>query len=120
MDAAPSFPHPDVASALVRTYLTIDDAGIQQSVERALRAFPPLVALEGILRNIVDLDASTESAPTVVDVFPDDLDTPVLDQMAAAIDASSREQIAAYTKALKRALRDGSEHAEALLEALDG
>jgi hypothetical protein len=118
VDAAPALATPDVASALARTYLWVDDAGIQQAVYRALSQLPPLFALRGILAHIAELESKTDWAITVVDVFRDDLDEAVLAEMARLIEAAPLASQAAYERTLQRAEQSGSEHATRLLREL--
>jgi hypothetical protein len=116
VDAAPSMPDPEVATALVRTYLWVRDSSIQEAVHRALEGFPPEVAIRGILPNIVEIESRTDWAETVVNVFPDDLGKRELKRLAEIIDASPLDQQGAYSRALTSAARNGSRHAAGLLK----
>lgn len=118
VDAAPALAAPDVASALVTTYLWIDDAGIQQAAYRALNLFPQLVALHGILASITELESKRDWAVEIVDVFADDLDDATLEAMAKLIQAAPLTQQVAYERTLQRAQHSGSEHAARLLREL--
>ena len=118
VDAAPTLSSPEVAVALVGTHLWMDDVAIQQSVERALSQFPPLLALHGMLLHIVALESTTDAAVSLVDIFPEDLPGDVLTEMARAIDAAPVAARAAMVRVLQEAGESGSEHAERLLREL--
>jgi hypothetical protein len=118
LDAAPSIPDLEVASALAKTYLWGIDSSVQQSVYSALGGLPPGLRLRGVLAHIVEIEAKTDWSEEVVDVFPDDLDETELSQLAEAIDAAPPDQKGAYSRALARAAREGSRHAARLLRIL--
>ncbi len=118
IDAAPAIADGEVATALVGTFLWIDDSSIQQSVARALRQFPPELALQGMLAHIVALEKDTDWACELVDVFPDELDASILATMAARISNAPQQQRSACERALQHAETGGSRHAARLLHAL--
>jgi hypothetical protein len=118
VDAAPSMPDLEVASALAKTYLWGMDSSVQQSVYNALGGFPADLRLRGVLAHIVEIEAKTDWSEEVVDVFPDDLDETELSRLAEAIAASPLDQQAAYVRALARAAQEDSRHARRLLKVL--
>lgn len=118
VDAAPSIGDADAASALVKTYLSVDDSSIQQAVYRALGSFPHAAACRGVLAHIVDIESKTSWADTIVDVFHDDLGEAELAELAQIMKSAPLEQQAAYARALTRAQRNGSLHAARMLKVL--
>lgn len=120
LDAPPQPPTPAMASALIRSFLTIDDYSAQQPVELCLRSFPYLLTLDALLVEIEELEALTEYAADLVDLFADDLSEHDLGQMARRIEAAAPDQSAAYRRALESAAADGSQHAAALLARMSG
>jgi hypothetical protein len=120
VDAAPSMPEPEVASALVRTYLWVGDSDYQEAVYGSLKALPPAVALQGILENIVEIESKTTCADTVVDVFPKDLDEAELRRLAGVIRTAPHDEQAAYTRALARVAEEGGSPLAARLLRLLG
>lgn len=116
VDAVSERPSIEVAQELVRTYLNISDSSVQESVWRTLRSFPWPIVFTAILENIEELNQQTEWAPTLVDIFDDNLPTSSLDEMIRQLEASPIENRRNYLKALEEARRSGSLHAAQLLD----
>lgn len=116
VDAVNGRPSMEVARELVMTYLNVDDSSVQESVWRALRSFPCLLVFTAILENIEELSLQTEWAPTLVDIFDDDLPADTLDKMVRQLEETPAENRRYYLEALEEAGRTGSLHAMQLLD----
>jgi hypothetical protein len=63
------------------------------------------MVVRGILKHIVQLEASTEYSDLIVDIFPDDLTGPELRRLADEIELAPLERQAAYSSLLAHAQR---------------
>lgn len=116
VDAVNGRPSMEVARELVMTYLNVADSSVQESVWRTLRSFPCLLVFTAILENIEELSLQTEWAPTLVDIFDDDLPADTLDKMVRQLEETPAENRRYYLEALEEAGRTGSLHAMQLLD----
>lgn len=116
VDAVNGRPSMEVARELVMTYLNVDDSSVQESVWRTLRSFPYLLVFTAILENIEELSQQTEWAPTLVDIFDDNLPADTLDKMVRQLEETPTESRRYYLEALEEAGRTGSLHAIQLLD----
>jgi len=117
IDAAMGFPEPEVADALVKTYLTIHNAAVQESVHRVLRTFPEVIVFDALVRNIVALRTQTDWADSLVDIFDEDIKEEQLQAMVEHLDIATRYVRSAYIASLSAAERNGSRYASRFLKA---